>query len=302
VKRSTLTADALLLLTATIWGFAFVAQRAGMDFVGPFTFNGVRFALGCLSLAPLLRGSRHAPVGTALPPADRRLLLIGGGVLGIVLFIAASLQQVALVYTTAGKAGFITGLYVVIVPLCGLFWGRRPSGGTIFGALLAAVGLYFLSVTESVAMEFGDGLVLVSAFFWTAHVLLIAWLSPRVNPLRLAFYQIAVCSLLSLAAAFCFEAVSWSGIRAAALPILYGGVLSVGVAYTLQVMAQRDAHPAHASILMSLEAVFAAFGGWLIMDESMNLRGFLGCGLMLTGMVVSQVWGLKLRRSGCSGL
>jgi len=297
VKRSTLTSDALLLITATIWGFAFVAQRAGMDYVGPFTYNGVRFALGCLSLAPLLRGSRHAPLVTALPPADWRLFLVGGGILGVVLFIAASLQQVALVYTTAGKAGFITGLYVVIVPLCGLFWGRRPGGGTIFGALLAAVGLYFLSVTESVEMEFGDGLVLVSAFFWTAQVLLIAYLSPRVNPVRLAFYQIAVCSLLSLAAAFCFEAVSWSGIRAAALPILYGGVLSVGVAYTLQVVAQRDAHPAHASILMSLETVFAAFGGWLLLDESMNLRGLLGCGLMLTGMVVSQVWGLKLRRS-----
>jgi drug/metabolite transporter (DMT)-like permease len=132
-------------------------------------------------------------------------------------------------------------------------------------------------------------------------VLLVAWLSPRVNAVRLAFYQFAVCSLLSLAAAFCFETVSWSGIRAAAVPILYGGILSVGVAYTLQVVAQRDAHPAHASILMSLEAVFAVLGGWLLLDESMNLRGVLGCGLMLTGMVVSQVWGLRFRRSGNGG-
>ena len=297
MKTSTLRSDALLLLTAAIWGFAFVAQRMGMEDVGPFTYNGVRFALGCLSLAPLLPGSRHAAMGV-LPPAGRRLFRVGGGALGIVLFIAASLQQVALLYTTAGKAGFITGLYVVIVPLCGLFWGRRPGGGMVIGALLAAVGLYFLSVTESVAMEFGDGLVLVSAFFWAAQVLLVAWLSPRVNPVRLAFYQFAVCSLLSLAAAFCFETVSWSGIRAAALPILYGGILSVGVAYTLQVVAQRDAHPGHASILMSLEAVFAALGGWLLLDERMDLRGLLGGGLMLTGMVVSQVWGLKLRKTG----
>jgi drug/metabolite transporter (DMT)-like permease len=302
MKASTLRSDALLLLTAAIWGFGFVAQRMGMDDVGPFTYNGVRFALGCLSLTPLLPGSRHAAVGAVLPPAGRRLFLVGGAALGIVLFIAASLQQAALLYTTAGKAGFITGLYVVLVPLCGLFWGRRPGGGMVIGALLAAAGLYFLSVTESVAMEFGDGLVLVSAFFWTAQVLLVAWLSPRVNPVRLAFYQFAVCSLLSLAAAFCFEAVSWSGIRAAALPILYGGILSVGVAYTLQVVAQRDAHPAHASILMSLEAVFAALGGWLLLDERMNLRGLLGCGLMLTGMMVSQVWGLKFRRSGSGGL
>ena len=299
MKAPTLRSDALLLLTAAIWGFGFVAQRMGMDDVGPFTYNGVRFALGCLSLSPLLPGSRHA---AALPPAGRRLFLVGGGVLGIVLFIAASLQQESLLYTTAGKAGFITGLYVVIVPLCGLFWGRRPGGGMVIGALLAAAGLYFLSVTESAAIEFGDGLVLASAFFWAAQVLLVAWLSPRVNPVRLAFYQFAVCSLLSLAAAFCFEAVSWSGIRAAALPILYGGILSVGVAYTLQVVAQRDAHPAHASILMSLEAVFAALGGWLLLDERMNPRGFLGCGLMLTGMVVSQVWGLKSRRSGSGGV
>ena len=301
MKTSTLKPDALLLVTAAIWGFAFVAQRVGMNYVGPFTYNGVRFALGCLSLVPLLPGSRHAALGAVLPPAGRRLFWVGGGALGFVVFIAASLQQVALLYTTAGKAGFITGLYVVIVPLCGLFWGRRPGGGTVIGALLAAGGLYFLSVTESVEIEFGDGLVLVSAFFWAAQVLLVAWLSPRVNSVRLAFYQFAVCSLLSLAAAFCFETVSWNGIRAAAGPILYGGILSVGVAYTLQVVAQRDAHPAHASILMSLEAVFAVLGGWLLLDESMNLRGILGCGLMLTGMVVSQVWGLRFRRSGSGG-
>jgi drug/metabolite transporter (DMT)-like permease len=301
VKASTFKSDALLLLTAAIWGLAFVAQRMGMESVGPFTYNGVRFALGCLSLAPLLPGSRTAVLGV-LPPAGRRLSLVGGGALGIVLFIAASLQQVALLYTTAGKAGFITGLYVVIVPLCGLFWGRRPDGGMASGALLAAVGLYLLSVTESVAMEFGDGLVLISAFFWAAQVLLVAWLSPRVNPVRLAFCQFAVCSLLSLAVAFCFEVVSWSGIRAAALPILYGGVFSVGVAYTLQVVAQRDAHPAHASILMSLEAVFAVLGGWVLLDESLNRREVLGCGLMLTGMVVSQVWRLKPRRSGCGDI
>jgi drug/metabolite transporter (DMT)-like permease len=301
VKTSTLKPDALLLLTAAIWGFAFVAQRVGMNYVGPFTYNGVRFALGCLSLVPLLPGSRHAALQAVLPPAGKRLFWVGGGALGFVVFIAASLQQVALLYTTAGKAGFITGLYVVIVPLYGLFWGRRPGSGTVIGALLAAAGLYLLSVTESVEIEFGDGLVLVSAFFWAAQVLLVAWLSPRVNAVRLAFYQFAVCSLLSLAAAFCIEIVSWSGIRAAAVPILYGGILSVGVAYTLQVVAQRDAHPAHASILMSLEAVFAVLGGWLLLDESMTLRGILGCGLMLTGMVVSQVWGLRLWKSGRGG-
>jgi drug/metabolite transporter (DMT)-like permease len=197
------------------------------------------------------------------------------------------------VYTTAGKAGFITGLYVVIVPLMGLFWKQRPSLGTWVGAILAGIGLYFLSVTGSFRMEFGDFLVLVSAFFWSGQVLMVAWLSPRVRSVQLALYQFTVCSLLSLVTAVCFETIAWGGIYAAAMPILYGGVLSVGVAYTLQVVAQRDAHPAHASILMSLEAVFAALGGWMILDETLSPRGLSGCGLMLAGMILSQLWALR---------
>jgi drug/metabolite transporter (DMT)-like permease len=287
VKSSTLTADILLLLTAAIWGFAFVAQRVGMDYVGPFTYNGVRFALGSLSLVPLLRLGPEPPLGDGSP----RLLLLGGGLLGLVLFAAASLQQVALVTTTAGKAGFITGLYVVIVPFLGLLWGQRTAAGTWAGAVSAAVGLYLLSVTASWEMEYGDFLVLLSAVFWSFQVLLIAWLSPRVRTVALASYQFAICALLSLATAFWVEEVRVSAILAAAGPILYGGLLSVGVAYTLQVVAQRSAPPAHASILMSLEAVFAAFGGWLFLEEALTPRGWVGCGLMLAGMLISQLGG-----------
>ena len=292
MKTSTFTSDGLLLVTATIWGFAFVAQRVGMDHVGPFTYNGVRFALGGLSLVPLLIAGK-ASTGPLTVAAGSRLFILGGGALGVVLYAAASLQQVALLYTTAGKAGFITGLYVVIVPLLGLFWKQRPNPGTVAGAALAAAGLYLLSVTGSFEMEFGDFLVLLSAFFWSAQVLMVAWLSPRVNPVQLAFYQFAVCSVLCLITAFCFETVAWSRIYAAALPILYGGVLSVGIAYTLQVVAQREAHPAHASIIMSLEAVFAALGGWMILGETLNARGLTGCALMLGGMMLSQLWALK---------
>jgi drug/metabolite transporter (DMT)-like permease len=292
VKPSTLKADFLLLLTAGIWGFAFVAQRVGMEHVGPFTYNGVRFALGSLSLLPLLVLGRSKPEPMSADVGSR-LFLLGGGALGGVLYVAASLQQVALLYTTAGKAGFITGLYVVIVPLLGLFWKQRPSSGTWAGAILAGIGLYFLSVTGSLQMEFGDFLVLVSAFFWSVQVLMVAWLSPRVRSVPLAFYQFTICSLLCLITAFCFETVAWRSIYAAAMPILYGGVLSVGVAYTLQVVAQRDAHPAHASILMSLEAVFAALGGWMILDETLGTRGLTGCSLMLVGMILSQLWQLR---------
>jgi drug/metabolite transporter (DMT)-like permease len=292
MKTGTFKSDALLLITAVIWGLAFVAQRVGMDHVGPFTYNGVRFALGALTLAPLLLAGRRSG---AVPPVPLRRagFIYAGGALGAVLFVAASLQQVALLYTTAGKAGFITGLYVVVVPILGLFWGQRPSTGTWSGAGLAAAGLYLLSITETLRMEVGDGLVLVSAFFWSLQVLMVAWLSPRTRPVELAFYQFSVCALLSLLTAVLLESFEWASVVAAAGPILYGGVLSVGVAYTLQVVAQRDAHPAHASILMSLEAVFAAIGGWLMLGETLSPRGLVGCALMLTGMIVSQLWTLK---------
>jgi drug/metabolite transporter (DMT)-like permease len=292
MKAATVQSDVLLLITAAIWGFAFVAQRLGMDHVGPFTYNGVRFALGALTLAPLLPASRTS--SGAIPiPMTWPGFLFRGGMLGVVLFVAASLQQVALLYTTAGKAGFITGLYVVVVPVLGLFWGRRPTLGTWSGAALAAAGLFLLSVTEAFQIEHGDGLVLVSALFWSLQVLMVAWLSPRSRPVALAFYQFSVCAVLSLITALMFEAFEWSALVAAAGPILYGGVLSVGVAYTLQVVAQRDAHPAHASILMSLEAVFAALGGWMILGEMLSLRGVVGCALMLAGMLISQLGAFK---------
>ena len=292
MKSATAKSDLLLLLTAAIWGFAFVAQRMGMDYVGPFTYNGVRFALGSLTLAPLLLMARRSS-GPMVVPFTSRVFIFGGGALGIVLFIAASLQQAALLYTTAGKAGFITGLYVVIVPLLGLFWNQRPSIGTWAGAVLAAAGLYLLSVTEALCIDYGDLLVLTSAVFWSFQVLMVAWLSPRTRPVELAFYQFTVCSLLSLISAALFETVAWDSICAASMPILYGGVLSVGVAYTLQVVAQREALPAHASILMSFEAVFAAWGGWLLLGETLSLRGWAGCALMLAGMLLSQLWGLR---------
>ena len=299
MKGVTAKSDALLLTTAIIWGFAFVAQRVGMDYVGPFTFNGIRFAVGSLSLLPLLLMSREQPAATKniLPPPGLKTIFLGGSALGLALFSGASLQQVGLVYTTAGKAGFITGLYVIIVPILGLFWRQQPSLGTWIGAILAAIGLYFLSVTEQFTIELGDLLVLIGAFFWAAHVLIISWLSPRINPIKLAFSQYVACSILSLITATIVEVITFNSIIAAAIPILYGGLLSVGVAYTLQVVAQRNAHPAHAAILLSLEAVFAAIGGWLILGEIISVRGLVGCGLMLAGMLLSQLWGLVGNKS-----
>jgi drug/metabolite transporter (DMT)-like permease len=211
---------------------------------------------------------------------------------GLAIYLAASLQQVGLVYTTAGKAGFITGLYVIIVPIMGLLWGQRTNAGTWSGALMAAVGMYLLSVNEDFSISIGDLLELIGAVVWAVHIHLIGWLSPKTDSLRLAFVQFMVCAVVSLLTAWLVETATLAAIAAASLPIIYGGALSVGVAYTLQVVAQRNAHPAHAAILLSLEAVFAAVGGWLILGEVMPGRGLVGCLLMLSGMIVSQLYGL----------
>jgi len=283
METRALKSDGLLLLTSIIWGFAFVAQRVGMDYVGPFTFNGVRFALGSLVLLPLIlrQRSHRDTLGTPRTDTQAKMLIFGGGLLGITVFTAASLQQVGLVYTTAGNAGFITGLYVVIVPILGLFWGQRPGAGTWIGAFLA-----------DFTISLGDFLELIGAFVWAVQILIIGWLSPKIDPIKLAFVEFSACSFLSLVTAFIFEDIVLSAIFQAAIPILYGGVLSVGVAYTLQVVAQRDAHPAHAAIIFSLEAVFAALGGWLILNEIFSFRGLVGCALMLAGMLLSQLYGL----------
>ncbi len=285
-NRHTLKSDSLLLLTAGIWGFAFVAQRVGMRFVGPFGFNGVRFALGCLVLLPfIINGLRHQKT-----PGMHASGLKGGILAGLVLFAGASFQQIGMIYTMAGNAGFITGLYVVLVPILGIFIGRKTNTGTWIGAVLAAAGLYLLSVTEQLTIAFGDMLVLAGAVFWACHVHIIGRFSPGNDSLKLAFVQYAVCAVLSLAAAAFFENMDMSSYARAAVPILYGGIMSVGVAYTLQVVAQKEAHPAHAAILLSLESVFAALGGWLLLDEMLSPRAMAGCTLMFSGMLISQLW------------
>jgi drug/metabolite transporter (DMT)-like permease len=294
MRQASLRADILCLITALIWGFAFVAQRMGMDHIGPMAFNGIRFALGAAVLAPLaLRSMRYPPPAPFLAGSKDGFPWLGGLVAGVVLFTGATLQQAGMQYTTAGKAGFITGLYVVLVPLLGLFLGQKAARGDVVGAVAAAVGLYFLSVTEDFTLAPGDGLELIGAIFWACHVLVIGWLSPRTRALPLALAQYAVCSILSLAAAFLFEETTWAGVAGAGWAILYGGIMSVGVAYTLQVVAQRDANPTHAAILLSFETVFAAVGGALFLNESLGGRGLFGCALMFAGMLASQLWPKK---------
>jgi len=320
-RSSTLRSDLLLLITAVIWGFAFVAQRMGMDHIGPFLFNGIRFALGALTLVLVLRmrewmkmrrgeeenrgigeeGKRGG--GEETTASDQRLTtndyrlktIIPGLLLGLILFAGASFQQVGIVYTTAGNAGFITGLYIILVPIFGVFSGQKAGWNLWSGALLGAIGLYLLSVTGDFGISKGDLLVLLSAVFWAVHVLYTGWLAPRNSAIRLAITQYTVCSVLSLFFAFIFESNTFAGIYDAIYPILYGGILSVGIAYTLQIVAQKKAPPSHAAIIMSLEAVFAVIGGMIILSETMTERKWIGCALMLCGMIMAQVVGKRGR-------
>ena len=295
-------ANALLLLTAVIWGFAFVAQRTGMEHVGPFTFNAVRFFIGGLVLVPFMiirdrrmagetLAIREATVGGQPSAVSPRRLALGGIIAGLVLFAAATLQQTGIIFTTAGKTGFITSLYVVLVPLLGLAVGHRVSAAGWAGAILAAVGLYFLTIEGGLRMGWGDLLVLAGAFLWAIHFLLLGRLSPGNDPVRLALAQFWTCAALSAVVAWLTEPVSLAALLPALPAILFTGIFSIGVGYTLQVVAQGHTRPADTAILLSLEAVFAVIGGWLLLSEQLTPRALLGCGLMLAGILVSQLVG-----------
>jgi len=298
-SRSNLAGSLTLLLSAIIWGFAFVAQRASMEFVGPFTFNGIRFALGGLVLIPLVGMLRRNTL-TSSKTAPTHHLWIAIGLAGLVLFVSANLQQIGLVHTTAGKAGFISGLYVVLVPLLGLLRRHRVSKFVWIGCGLAAGGLYLLSVVGSSSISTGDALVLGSALGWAVHVHIVGWLAQRTHPLRVAIFQFFICAALSLAVAGFIETIRISEILRAGWMIAYAGALSVGVAYTLQVVGQRRVDPARAGIILSLEAVFAVIGGWILLGEMLSARGLIGCALMLGGMMLAQA--RTQQRSGSAGL
>lgn len=279
-------ANLLLLLTATLWGFAFVAQKVGADLVRPFTFNAARFFLGAISLLPLLlfQFSKNKN--------DKMLnsyTLRAGIIVGCVLFLGAGLQQAGIPFTTASKAGFITGLYIVLVPVFGMFFKQKTGANTWVGVMLALVGLYLLSMNENLKMEFGDLLMLCSAFAFTAHILVIDHVTKKVDPLQLSFLQFFTCAILNLVCALFMEEIVLSDIVNAGIPILYGGVLSVGVAYTLQVVAQKNAKASHAAILMSMESVFSCIGGVLILRERLNSRGIVGCILIFSAIIISQI-------------
>ena len=339
MNKRALGADVLLLLTAAIWGFGFVAQRSGMEYLGPFAFNGIRFFLGSLSLFPIIALSKSIkPSGKGVIKRAIMAALLAGSCC----FIAVSLQQLGIIFTTAGNAGFITGFYVIITPILGIFLGRKTGPATWIGAVFTLSGLYFISISGQTGVHPGqinpgDIIIAAGSVFWAFHVLVIDRLVKKTDPIVLSSGQFAFCGLFSLAAAFLAEpslsnwlntlspelsagqalglfywkpfpalisglflkTIPLEPVSGALIPILFGSFASVGIAYTLQVIAQRDAPPAHATIILCMEGSFAALGGVLLLHEPLGRRTVLGFVLMLAGMLISQ-WELIVRRRTAS--
>jgi len=291
MPNKAMQANLMMLLAASIWGFAFVAQRVGMETMGPHWFNSLRFFIGVVALAPVViwMDRAQAKSSTEGPKSSTKTLLMGGAVAGLLLFIGATFQQVGLQYTTAGKAGFITGMYIFFVPLIGLFFRMKTGLGTWLGAAIALWGLYLLSINEDFTLSKGDTLQLICAVAFAGHVLMIGYLASRMDTVKLSLVQFFVAGLLAMILALYFEQLTWGMIKSTAVPLLFAGVMSTGIAYTLQTIAQQHAHPSHAAIILSSEGVFAVIGGFLLLNEVLPAQGLLGCGLILAGMLMSQL-------------
>lgn len=280
----------LLLLAAILWGFSFVAQVVAADHIGMFSFNAIRFPLGVLTLIPVVLIFERKQLDRAV----FKKTFFSGLLAGSVLFCASSFQQLGVAETgSAGEAGFLSGLYPALVPIFGILLGRKPTWFSALGALLTLGGLYCISVNESFSISFGHCMFLVSACFWAWHILVVDIFGSKCPPITFSCIQFSVCALLSIICTLLFETVVWQDVFAAAPAILYGGVITVGIAYTLQVVGQRNVDPTVASILLSSEAMFSVLGGALILGEVMTTRGYIGCGLIFCGILVSQIFGRK---------
>ena len=280
----------LLLITAMIWGFAFVAQSVGMKYVGPFTFTCVRSLIGALVLLPFIFYSeKHGRKDRETDPQERRLLLKGGILCGLLLCLASNFQQFGIKFTTVGKAGFITALYIVLVPLAGLLLGKKSSPFIWAAVLLALCGLYLLCITDGFTIQIGDLLVIVCAFIFTFQILTIDHYAPLVSGVRLSCIQFVVCGILSGIPALLLEHPDITSLLAAWKPVLYAGVLSSGVGYTLQIIGQKELNPTVASLIMSLESCFSAIAGYLVLNQKMTVREIIGCVIMFAAIVLAQL-------------
>lgn len=289
------------MITAFIWGTAFVAQSVGMDYLGPFTFNGVRSLIGGIALLPCIwfleringkneTGKKDGGENEAKSvPSGRKDLMAGGIACGMMLFGASSLQQIGIQYTTAGKAGFITAFYIVIVPVLGIFL-RKKIGWKVWSAVAVALaGLYFLCITERFTIGKGDILIFLCALVFSLHILVIDYFSPKVDGVKMSCIQFFVCGIASLPFMFALETPKIEAMIAGWMPLLYAGVLSCGVAYTLQIIGQKNVNPAVASLILSLESCFSVLAGWVVLGERLSVRESVGCVLMFAAIILAQM-------------
>ncbi len=284
----------LLFITAFIWGCAFVAQRTGMEYIGPLTFNGIRSLVGGFTLLiylfirnKLQRCDKAHEIDHN--PPSKKFTFFCGLVCGLCLFAGTTLQQIGMVYTTAGKAGFITALYIILVPLLGIFLGKKIHPVVWFGVVLAVVGLYLLCVGEDFSVNKGDMLVLLCSFAFTIHITFVDKVSQRIDGVVISCIQLFVCGAISVPGMILFEVIDWKLILQCTVPILYAGVLSCGVAYTLQIVAQKYTEPTVASMIMSLESVFALLSGMIILKETIAPHEIVGCVVMFVAIILAQL-------------
>lgn len=279
----------LLVLTALIWGCAFVAQSVGMDYVGPFTFNMARFLIGAIVLLPVIWFMDCQRKTGAEKGAGQKTLIIGGICCGIALAVASTLQQWGILFTTVGKAGFITAMYIVIVPLLGIFIGKKVRPLIIGCVAIAVVGFYFLCMTESLCLGLGDFLVLLCAIAFSIHILVIDHFSPKVDGVKMSAIQFLTAAIISAVPTLLWEQPVFTEILQAWQPVLYAGVMSCGVAYTLQIIAQKNADPTVASLLLSLESVFSVLAGWVLLGQGLSLKELFGCVLIFCAIILAQL-------------
>lgn len=286
-----LKSNLMLLVCAMIWGSAFVAQSSGMEHIGPWTFNASRSLIGgvtLLALMPFLDQVRHVSEKEK-KSMDRKTLLTGGIACGIALCAASIFQQTGIQYTTVGKAGFLTALYTIAVPVLGMCIGRKTRALVWLCVGISVVGFYFLSMAESLSLSYGDGLVLAGSLLFAVHILIIDHFSPKTDGVRLSCIQFFTAGIISLVPMFLFETPSFSAIVSAAGPILYAGVLSSGAGYTLQIIGQKGADPSVASLILSLESVFSAIFGFLLLHQVLSLKELVGCALIFGAIILSQL-------------
>ena len=283
----------MLFMAALIWGFAFAFQSQGMDHMGPLTFNGVRFLIGAVVLVPVIFLFKKPGEKKKVTKKDIKVTVLGGIVCGLCLFVASSLQQFGIQYTSIGKAGFLTTLYIILVPIIGIFFKRKVSVFVWLGAILSVIGMYLLCVSETMSINKGDIFAFCCAIVFAFHILSVDYFAPKTNGVVLSCLQFLTSGICAMICAFIFERPTMSEIVNGIVPLLYVGVMSSGVAYTLQILGQKNADPTIASLIMSLESAVSVLGGWLILHQKLTVKELIGCLLMFIAVIGVQLFDAK---------